>query len=254
MLFRSCQELVLTEGFSLADLPVLQCWPDDGGRFITLPLVFSRDPDTGKRNCGMYRMQLHDATTTGMHWQIHKGGAHHYRTCLRDGRRLEVAVAIGADPVVTFAATLPLPEDFDEMIFAGFLRGGPVEMVPCRTVDLEVPATAEIVLEGYVQPGELRREGPFGDHTGFYSLADDYPVFHVQCVTRKRQPIYHTTIFHFKWPSGVCLWSPTAVNNCVGDQGSIRSTGTRHCTHRKWVHVKHVSDDFNCWRLHSIIL
>ena len=189
-----CQEVVLAEGFSLADLPVLQCWPDDGGRFITLPLVFSRDPVTGKRNCGMYRMQLHDATTTGMHWQIHKGGAHHYRTCLRDGRRLEVAVAIGADPMVTFAATLPLPEDFDEMIFAGFLRGGPVEMVPCRTVDLEVPATAEIVLEGYVQPGELRREGPFGDHTGFYSLADDYPVFHVQCVTRKRQPVYHTTI------------------------------------------------------------
>ncbi len=189
-----CQEMVLAEGFSLADLPVLQCWPDDGGRFITLPLVFSRDPVTGKRNCGMYRMQLHDAMTTGMHWQIHKGGAQHYRTCLRDGRRLEVAVAIGADPVVTFAATLPLPEDFDEMIFAGFLRGGPVEMVPCRTVDLEVPATAEIVLEGYVQPGELRREGPFGDHTGFYSLADDYPVFHVQCVTRKRQPVYHTTI------------------------------------------------------------
>ncbi len=189
-----CQEVILTEGFSLADLPVLQCWPDDGGRFVTLPLVFTRDPATGKRNCGMYRLQLHDAATTGMHWQIHKGGARHYRESLGDGRRLEVAVAIGADPVVTFAATLPLPEDFDEMIFAGFLRGGPVEMVPCRTVDLEVPATAEIVLEGYVQPGELRREGPFGDHTGFYSLADDYPVFHVQCVTRKRQPIYHTTI------------------------------------------------------------
>jgi len=187
-----CQELVLAEGFSLADLPVLQCWPDDGGRFITLPLVFTRDPHTGKRNCGMYRMQVYDAATTGMHWQIHKQGAGHFRR--GRGEAMAVAVAIGADPLVTFAATLPLPEDFDEMIFAGFLRGRAVEMVKCRTVDLEVPASAEIVLEGEVRFDESRREGPFGDHTGFYSLPDDYPVFRVKCLTRRRDAIYHTTI------------------------------------------------------------
>ncbi len=190
----ACQEIVQEKDFSLLDLPVLQCWPDDGGRFITFPLVFTRDPHTGKPNCGMYRMQVYDETTTGMHWQLHKQGAHHYRKGFRDGDRMEVAVAIGADPAVTFAATLPLPEDFDEMIFAGFLRNRAVEMVPCRTVDLEVPANAEIVLEGHIIYGETRREGPFGDHTGFYSLADDYPVFHVQCITRRERPVYHTTI------------------------------------------------------------
>lgn len=189
-----CQEVALEQDFSLLDLPVLQCWPGDGGRFITLPLVFTRDPETGKRNCGMYRMQVYDERTTGMHWQIHKQGARSYRKGFRPGEPMEVAVAIGADPVVTFAATLPLPDDFDEMIFAGFLRGGPVEMVPCRTVGLEVPASAEFVLEGTVTYGETRREGPFGDHTGFYSLADDYPVFRVRCLTRRRDPVYHTTI------------------------------------------------------------
>ncbi len=174
-----CQEVILTEGFSLADLPVLQCWPDDGGRFVTLPLVFTRDPATGKRNCGMYRLQLHDAATTGMHWQIHKGGARHYRESLGDGRRLEVAVAIGADPVVTFAATLPLPEDFDEMIFAGFLRGGPVEMVPLPDGGPGSPGHGGDRARG-LRPARRAAAGrAVRDHTGFYSLADG-PVFHVQ--------------------------------------------------------------------------
>jgi 4-hydroxy-3-polyprenylbenzoate decarboxylase len=191
----ACQEVVRTEGFSLLDLPALQCWPEDGGRFITLPLVFSRNPDTGKRNCGMYRMQIFDDRTAGMHWQTHKQGAEHYRRAGHLGhKRMDVAVAIGADPVTMYSAILPLPPDLDEMIFAGFLRQRPVEMVKCRTSDLEVPANAEIVLEGYVELGELRTEGPFGDHTGFYSLADEYPVFHVTCLTRREQPIYATTI------------------------------------------------------------
>lgn len=190
-----CQEVV-HEGTSvdLGALPVLQCWPEDGGRFVTLPLVFTKDPQTGLRNCGMYRLQVYDACTTGMHWQMHKQGADHYRRGFRPGSSMEVAVAIGADPAVTLAATFPLPEGVDEMLAAGFLRGEAVEMVKCRTLDLEVPASAEIVLEGRVTYGETRREGPFGDHTGFYSLADDYPVFHVHCVTHRRTPIYHTTI------------------------------------------------------------
>jgi 4-hydroxy-3-polyprenylbenzoate decarboxylase len=191
----ACQEVVRTEGFSLRELPALHCWPEDAGRFITLPLVFSRNPDTGKRNCGMYRMQIFDERTAGMHWQTHKQGAEHYRRSGHHGRqRMDVAVAIGADPVTMYSAILPLPPDLDEMIFAGFLRQGPVEMVKCRTSDLEVPANAEIVLEGYVELGELRTEGPFGDHTGFYSLADDYPVFHATCMTRREQPVYATTI------------------------------------------------------------
>ena len=191
-----CKEVVLKDNFSLLDFPVLQCWPEDGGRFITLPLVFSRNPDTGKRNCGMYRLQIFDERTTGMHWQTHKQGAEHYRRALKEGRspRMEVAVAIGSDPATMFSAVLPLPPDLDEILFAGFLRSEPVEMVKCETVDIEVPANAEIVLEGYVTLGELRTEGPFGDHTGFYSLEDDYPVFHVTCVTRRKRPIYATTI------------------------------------------------------------
>ncbi len=190
-----CQEVVRTEGFSLFDYPVLQCWPGDGGRFITLPLVFSRNPDTGKRNCGMYRMQLFDERTAGMHWQTHKQGAEHYRRTEHYGKsRMDVAVAVGADPATMFSAILPLPPDLDEMMIAGFLRGSPVEMVKCRTCDLEVPAQAEIVLEGYVEPGELRTEGPFGDHTGYYSLADEYPVFHVTCITQRQDPIYAATI------------------------------------------------------------
>ena len=190
-----CQEVIRHDGFSLFDIPVLKCWPEDGGRFITLPLVFSRNPDAGKRNCGMYRMQVYDERTTGMHWQTHKQGAEHYRRMQKEGRkRMDVAVAIGADPATMYSAILPLPPDLDEMMIAGFLRQSPVEMVKCQTCDLEVPASAEYVLEGYVELGELRTEGPFGDHTGFYSLADEYPVFHVTCLTHRKDPIYATTI------------------------------------------------------------
>ncbi len=191
-----CKEVIERENFSLKDLPVLHCWPQDGGPFITLPLVFSKNPETGKRNCGMYRMQVYDERTTGMHWQTHKQGADHYRTLVREGKRkrMEIAVAIGADPAVMYSAILPLPPELDEMMIAGFLRNKPVEMVKCETVDVEVPANAEIVLEGYVELGEMRTEGPFGDHTGFYSLADEYPVFHVTCMTRRKNPIYVTTI------------------------------------------------------------
>jgi 4-hydroxy-3-polyprenylbenzoate decarboxylase len=191
-----CKEVVRRDAFSLFEYPILQCWPQDGGRFITLPLVFSKNPDTGKRNCGMYRMQVFDERTTGMHWQTHKQGAEHYRRLLKDGRarRMDVAVAVGADPATIFSAVLPLPPDVDEMLFAGFLRSKPVEMVKCETSDLEVPAEAEIVLEGYLELGELRREGPFGDHTGFYSLEDDYPVFHLTCITQRKNPVYATTI------------------------------------------------------------
>jgi 4-hydroxy-3-polyprenylbenzoate decarboxylase len=191
-----CQEVVKTTNFSLYDYPVLKCWPEDGGRFVTLPLVFSRNPDTGKRNCGMYRIQIYDERTTGMHWQTHKQGAEHYRRMKAAGKesKMEVAVAIGADPATMYSAILPMPPDIDEMMIAGFLRSSPVEMVKCKTVDIEVPANAEIVLEGYVELGELRTEGPFGDHTGFYSLADEYPVFHVTCITQRKDPIYATTI------------------------------------------------------------
>jgi 4-hydroxy-3-polyprenylbenzoate decarboxylase len=187
-----CKEKIRRDNFSLDEFPILKCWPEDGGRYITLPMVFSKNPDTGKRNCGCYRMQVYDARTTGMHWQTHKQGAEHYRRA--QGKRMDVAVAIGADPATMYSAILPLPPDLDEMMIAGFLRSKPVEMVKCETVDLEVPAHAEIVLEGYVEVGELRREGPFGDHTGFYSLEDDYPVFHVECITHRKNPIYATTI------------------------------------------------------------
>ncbi len=190
-----CKDVVKRDNFSLLDYPILQCWPKDGGRFITLPLVFTRNPDTGKRNCGMYRMHVYDERTTGMHWQTHKQGAEHYRRRLKEGsKRMDVAVAIGSDPATMYSAILPLPPDLDEMMIAGFLRGQPVEMVKCETSDLEVPANAEIVLEGYVELGESRTEGPFGDHTGFYSLEDPYPVFHVTCVTGRKDPIYATTI------------------------------------------------------------
>ena len=190
-----CQEVVLKgDDVDLTAWPVLTCWPDDGGPFITLPLVITKHPETGGRNLGMYRMQVFDRNTTGMHWHMHKGGAHHYRVAERLNRRLDVSVAIGPDPAVTYAATAPLPEDLDEFLLAGYLRKKPVELVKCVTNALEVPANSQLVIEGYVQPGERRREGPFGDHTGFYSLADDFPVFHVTCVTGRRQPVYPTTI------------------------------------------------------------
>jgi 4-hydroxy-3-polyprenylbenzoate decarboxylase len=234
-----CKEVIQRDNFDLNAFPILKCWPHDGGRFITLPCVVTRDPRNGKRNVGMYRMQVYDAQTTGMHWQRQKVAAEHYREALRaaataaaeadpstarvaamaesaggavsipdgpigglpqvtlgnlKGSRLEVAVAIGTDPATTFAAIVPAPPEVEEYLIAGFLRGKPVEIVQCETVDLQVPAHAEIVLEGYVELGELRDEGPFGDHTGFYTLTDPYPVFHLTCITHRRDPIYAATI------------------------------------------------------------
>ncbi len=188
-----CQEVV-DRNATLDELPILRCWPGDGGRYITFPVVVTKHPETGMRNAGTYRMQVFDGRTTALHWQRHKGAAEHHRIAERLGRRLEVAVALGPDPILAYAATAPMPEGLDELLLAGFLARRRVEIVKCATIDLEVPASAQIVLEGYVEPGERRREGPFGDHTGFYSLPDDFPVFHLQCVTRRRKPIYLTTI------------------------------------------------------------
>jgi 4-hydroxy-3-polyprenylbenzoate decarboxylase len=235
-----CKEVIQRDKFDLNFFPVLKCWPHDGGRFITLPCVHTRDPRTGKRNIGMYRMQVYDGQTTGMHWQRQKVAAEHYREALRaaalwtsdepgekaahvaimaesaggaanipdgpvgglpqislgnlKGSKLEVAVAIGTDPATTFSAIVPAPPEVEEFLIAGFLRNKPVEIVKCETVDLEVPARAEIILEGYVELGELRSEGPFGDHTGFYTLQDDYPVFHLTCITHRKDPIYAATV------------------------------------------------------------
>ena len=190
-----CQDVVLEgEDADLTKLPVLKCWPDDGGPFITLPLVFTRDPETGKRNVGMYRMQVYDARTTGMHWHPPKGGAAHYAKAEARDEKLEVAVAIGADPATIYASTAPLPEGLDELLFSGFLRRKSVPLVKCKTVDLEVPAESNIVLEGYVPPGERRLEGPFGDHTGFYSLEEEFPVFHLTAITHKKNAIYPATV------------------------------------------------------------
>jgi 4-hydroxy-3-polyprenylbenzoate decarboxylase len=240
-----CKEVIRRDNFSLDEFPILQCWPKDAGRFITLPCVVTRDPKSGKRNVGMYRMQVYDGGTTGMHWQRQKVGAEHYRERMRaaadedrgvkdrvgtgaparpagqspaataraavdimarssggslipEGDRptgkMEVAVAIGTDPAITFSAIVPAPPDVEEYLIAGFLRQKPVELVKCETVDLEVPATSEIILEGHVNLDELRTEGPFADHTGFYSLEDLYPVFHLSCITHRKNPIYSTTI------------------------------------------------------------
>jgi 4-hydroxy-3-polyprenylbenzoate decarboxylase len=191
-----CKEVIRKDGFSLSEFPILKCWPQDGGRYITWPMVITKNPETGKRNVGCYRMQVFDERSTGMHWQTQKHGAEHFRSARsRDGRgKMEVAVAIGSDPATALAGILPVPPDLDEFMFSGFLRKDAVELVRCETVDLEVPANAEIVLEGYVNLGELRTEGPFGDHTGFYSLEGEYPVFHITCVTHRKDPIYLTTI------------------------------------------------------------
>jgi len=190
-----CQDVVLTgDDVDLSLLPVLTTWPGDAGPFITLPVVVTKDPESGKRNVGMYRMQVFDKNTTGMHWHRHKGGAYHYHLAEKRGERLPLAVAIGPDPACTYAATAPLPEDIDEFLFAGYLRQAPVELVQCKTVDLQVPASSQFVLEGYVDPGERRREGPFGDHTGYYSLADDYPVFHVTALTHRKDAVYPATL------------------------------------------------------------
>ncbi len=190
-----CQEVVLKGADAdLSQLPILHCWPKDGGRFVTLPVVFTKGLKDGKRNAGMYRMQVYDKQTTGMHWHIHKDGAHHFHEYRNAGKPMEVAVAIGTDPAVTYAATAPMPRGVDEMLLAGFIRGKPVEMVKGVTVDIEVPVEAEFVLEGYVNPDELRVEGPFGDHTGYYSLEDDYPVFHLTALTHRKNPIYSATV------------------------------------------------------------
>jgi len=221
-----CKEVIKKGDFSLLDFPILKCWPKDGGRFITLPSVITLDPKSGRRNVGTYRLHVYDERTTGMHWQRQKHGAEHYRQQMRnkaaegaehpliaaldimahssggsrvaEGKlvsgRMEVAVAIGTDPAMMFSSIVPAPPDVEEFIIAGFLRQKPVELVKCETVDLEVPATSEIVLEGYVELDELRMEGPFGDHTGFYTIEDLYPVFHVTCVTHRKDAIYSTTI------------------------------------------------------------
>lgn len=180
---------------SLENFPILKCWPKDAGKFITLPVVITKDPVTEELNAGVYRMQVFDGKTTGMHWQVHKHGAEHLRKAVEVGKdKLEVAVAIGVDPVVLYSATAPLPEGISEFSFAGFLRGERVEMVDCETVDLQIPATAEIVLEGYVKANELRIEGPFGDHTGYYTPPEPYPVFHITHITHREDAIYHATI------------------------------------------------------------
>ena len=198
----ACQEVVHNiesgtgpaDDFSLRDLPILKCWPKDGGRFITLPNVHTRDPETGARNVGVYRMQIFDERTTAMHWQVHKVGARHGKRYYERGERMPVAVTLGGDPALSFAATAPLPDGLDEILFAGFLRRKSIEMVQCKTIDLEVPADVDFVLEGYVQPGEMLPEGPFGDHTGYYTAVEDYPVFHLTTITHRRDPVYPTTI------------------------------------------------------------
>ncbi|MBT3340783.1 MAG: menaquinone biosynthesis decarboxylase [Planctomycetes bacterium] len=190
-----CQEVVLKgDDVDLGLLPVLTTWPDDAGPFITFPLCVTNDPETGRRNMGTYRLQVMGKTETGFHSHLHKDARRHLNKAQESGDRIPVAVVIGADPATCFASVVPAPPDVDELMLAGFLRNKPVPLVPCLTVPLEVPATAEIVLEGWVDPAEVRREGPFGDHTGFYSLADDYPVFHVECMTMRKNAVYHTTL------------------------------------------------------------
>jgi len=180
---------------TLLNLPILQCWPLDGGRFITLPCVVTQDPDTGERNLGMYRVQIYDQGSTGMHWQLQKVAARHGRRYYETGTRMPVAIFLGGDPVFPFAATAPLPDGLDEFLLAGYLRKKSVEMVKCETNDLEVPANADFVIEGYVDPSEpLREEGPFGDHTGYYTLPEPYPVFHVTAITHRKDAIYPATI------------------------------------------------------------
>ncbi|HXV18650.1 MAG TPA: menaquinone biosynthesis decarboxylase [Candidatus Omnitrophota bacterium] len=189
-----CQEIVIRDDVKLSELPILKCWPKDGGPFITLPLVITKDPETGTRNVGVYRMHVYDDRSTGMHWQTQKDGAIHSEKKKRLKKKLEVAVVIGADPASVFSGVVPLPYGLDEFLFSGFLRGAPVELVKCKTVDLEVPAESEIVLEGTVDPEDLRPEGPFGDHTGVYTPVELFPVFRVQCITMRKDPVYLTTI------------------------------------------------------------
>ncbi len=193
--YAPCQEVVYKyDEVDLSILPVLKCWPKDAGHFITLPAVITKSLKTGRRNMGMYRMQVYGRNTTGMHWHIHKDGAHYFSEYREAGKRMPVAVVIGADPATIYAATAPLPRGIDEIVFSGFIRKKPVPLTKCITIDLEVPAEADIILEGYIDPEELHLEGPFGDHTGYYSLADKYPVFHVTAITHRKNPIYAATV------------------------------------------------------------
>lgn len=190
----TCQQVIEREP-DLFSLPVLKCWPQDAGRFFTLPLVFTKEVGSRRQNVGMYRMQVLDRASTAMHWHKHKDGSENFQSYARSGQKMPVAVALGCDPAITYAATSPLPKMIDEMMFAGWLRKARVKMVKCITNPIYVPADAEFVLEGYIDPKEeLVREGPFGDHTGYYSLADNYPRFHVTCITHKREPVYPATI------------------------------------------------------------
>ncbi|MEU8069092.1 MULTISPECIES: menaquinone biosynthesis decarboxylase [unclassified Micromonospora] len=190
-----CQQVVYRgDDVDLNRLPGLQVWPGDGGIFHNFGLTHTKHPETGKRNLGLYRLQQHSHNTIGMHWQIHKNSTAHHAVAERLGQRLPVAIAIGADPVVAYSASAPLPADIDEYLFAGFLAGERVEMVDCLTVPLQVPAHAQIVLEGYIEPGERLPEGPFGDHTGFYTPVEPFPVMHIECMTTQRDPVYHSIV------------------------------------------------------------
>lgn len=188
-----CQEVVIQDRPSLSLLPILQCWPKDAGRFITLGGAITRNKTTARRNLGLYRCQVVDQQILLMHWQPHKDGAEHWRGYVK-GEKMPAAIALGGDPATVYAASAPLPEGIDEFLFAGFLRKEPVALVKGVTVDLEVPAEAEIVIEGYVTVGERQEEGPFGDHTGYYSLPEPYPVLHVTAITHRKNPVYPTTI------------------------------------------------------------
>ena len=189
-----CQEIIHSKP-DLSKLPILKCWPADGGKFITLPIVITKDPITNIRNVGMYRMQVFEKNMTGMHWHIHKVGARHYNEYKKLGKKMPIAVVLGGDPVYTYSATAPLPDNFDEFLFAGFIRKKKVELVKCLTQDIEVPIDADIIIEGYVDTEEnFILEGPFGDHTGFYSLSDYYPKFHVTCITHRKNAVYPATI------------------------------------------------------------
>ncbi len=189
-----CQQIVHTDDADLFKLPIIQCWPEDGGRYITFAGIYSKDPDSGDRNVGMYRVQIFEPKKTAMHWHIQHDGPRHHRKYQAKGRRMPLAIVFGGESVLPYAATCPLPPDVSELLFAGFLNRGGIELVPCRTIEMEVPANAEIVIEGYVEPDETITEGPFGDHTGYYSMPDEFPVFRVTAVTHRRDPVYPTTV------------------------------------------------------------
>jgi 4-hydroxy-3-polyprenylbenzoate decarboxylase len=189
-----CQQVVRTDDANLLDLPIMQCWPEDGGRYITCAGIYTVDPDTGVKNVGMYRIQLFEPKVMAVHWHMHHDGAANFRKYVARGQAMPLAIVFGGESVLPYAATCPLPHDVSELLFAGFLQGTGIELVKCKTIDLEVPANAEIVIEGLVDPKETLLEGPFGDHTGFYSLADQYPKFRVTAITHRRDPIYLSTI------------------------------------------------------------